>query len=66
MAVNEVIYNGETLISLKNDTVTADDLAKGVTAHNAAGKVITGLATKIIIKNLGDVRSRTNKPTYDL
>lgn len=66
MAVNEVIYGGETLISLTSDTVTADDLAKGVTAHNAAGEAITGLATKIIIKNLGDVRTRTNKPTYDL
>ena len=66
MAVNEVIYGGETLISLKGDTVTAGDLAKGVTAHNAAGEVITGLATKITIKNLGDVRSRTNKPTYNL
>lgn len=66
MAVNEVIYGGETLISLKSDTVTADDLAKGVTAHDAAGETITGLATKITIKNLGDVRTRTNKPTYDL
>lgn len=66
MAVNEVIYGGETLISLKGDTVTADDLAKGVTAHNAAGEVVTGLATKITIKNLGDVRTRTNKPTYNL
>ena len=66
MTVNEVIYNGETLISLKSDTVTADDLAMGVTAHNAAGEVVTGLATKITIKNLGDVRVRTNKPTYNL
>ena len=66
MAVNEVIYGGETLISLTSDTVTADDLANGVTAHNAAGEVIIGLATKITIKNLGDVRTRTNKPTYDL
>lgn len=66
MAVNEVIYGGETLISLTSDTVTADALAKGVTAHNAAGEVIIGLATKITIKNLGDVRTRTNKPIYDL
>jgi hypothetical protein len=66
MAVNEVIYGGETLISLKGDTVTASDMARGATAHNAAGEVITGLATKIEIKNLSDVRERTNKPTYDL
>ena len=42
MAVNEVIYNGQTLISLKNDTVTPETLIKGTTAHNAAGVLITG------------------------
>lgn len=66
MAVNEVIYNGETLISLTSDTVTADTLASGYTAHNSAGEVITGLATQITIKNIGEARERTNKPTYDL
>ena len=66
MAVNEVIYNGETLIDLKGDTVTASNMARGVTAHNAAGEVITGLATKIEIKNLSEVRTRTNKPNYNL
>lgn len=43
MAVNEVIYNGKTLINLKNDTVTPETLAEGVTAHDASGKVITGI-----------------------
>ena len=46
MAVNKVVMNtsnGEqTLIDLTNDTVTPDKLAKGVTAHNAAGDVIEG------------------------
>lgn len=42
MAVNEVIYNGQTLINLKNDTVTPETLAKGTTAHDASGKEITG------------------------
>ena len=42
MAVNEVIYNGETLINLKNDTVTPETLAKGVTAHDKSGKSIVG------------------------
>ena len=42
MAVNEVIYNGETLINLTNDTVTPKTLAKGATAHNASGDEIAG------------------------
>ena len=42
MAVNEVIYGDETLISLKEDTVTPGDLIKGVTAHAADGSIIVG------------------------
>lgn len=42
MAVNEVIYNGETLISLTEDTVTEDNLLEGVTAHDASGNQIVG------------------------
>lgn len=39
---NKVIYDGQTLIDLTGDTVTADSLRVGVTAHNAAGEVIVG------------------------
>jgi hypothetical protein len=42
MAVNKVIYDGRTLIDLTEDTVTADTLSEGVTAHNASGELITG------------------------
>lgn len=42
MNVSKVIYGGETLIDLTNDTVTEDTLAEGVTAHNASGDKITG------------------------
>lgn len=42
MAVNKVIYNNETLIDLTTDTVTADKLLKGYTAHNKKGEKITG------------------------
>lgn len=45
MARNKVIYNGETLIDLTADTVTAADLASGVTAHDKSGAVITGTNT---------------------
>ena len=42
MAVNKVIIGTETKLDLTGDTVTADTLAEGKTAHNAAGEVITG------------------------
>lgn len=42
MAVNKVEANGETLIDLTNDTVTADTLVEGRTAHLASGEQVTG------------------------
>lgn len=42
MAISKVIYGGQTLINLTNDTVTADKLKKGYTAHGADGEVING------------------------
>ena len=42
MAVNKVVYGTTVLVDLTKDTVTADKLAKGETAHNAAGELITG------------------------
>lgn len=42
MAVNKVTYGGETLIDLTGDTVTADKLAQGITAHDASGAEIVG------------------------
>lgn len=42
MAVNKVIFGGETVIDLTNDTVTPETLAKGVTAHDKSGAAITG------------------------
>lgn len=49
MAVNKIIYNGETLVDLTSDTVTADDLAAGVTATGADGKPLVGLLPKVTI-----------------
>ena len=45
MAYNKIIYNGSTLIDLTGDTVTAADLASGVTAHDKSGAQITGTST---------------------
>lgn len=45
MAINKVIYGGNTLIDLTGDSITPDKLAKGVTAHDASGATITGTNT---------------------
>lgn len=42
MAVNKVVYGEEVLIDLTADTVTADKLLQGITAHDAAGNIIVG------------------------
>ena len=42
MAVNHVIINGETVVDLRNDTVSAVKLLKGATAHDKTGAAITG------------------------
>ena len=42
---NKVIYGGTTLIDLTADTITAADLAEGVTAHDKSGAPITGTNT---------------------
>lgn len=45
MAINKIIYGGNTLIDLTGDTVTPEQLAKGVTAHDKSGAPITGTNT---------------------
>lgn len=45
MAISKVVYGSTVLIDLTNDTITAEDLAEGVTAHGANGEVITGTNT---------------------
>lgn len=42
MANSKIIYYGQVLMDLTNDTVTAEKLLKGYTAHGADGEVITG------------------------
>lgn len=46
MAINKVVLNKkdgeEVLIDLTDDSVTPETLAKGVTAHDAAGNQIVG------------------------
>lgn len=43
MGISKVNFGGDTLIDLTNDSVTADMLAKGATAHDAAGERVVGM-----------------------
>lgn len=45
MAVNKVVYGTTVLVDLTEDTVTADTLMQGYTAHDKSGALITGTAT---------------------
>ena len=42
---SKVIFNGDVLIDLTADTITASDLASGKTAHDKSGAPITGTNT---------------------
>ena len=42
MAINKVIYGEQVLIDLTGDTVTADKLLKGYTAHGKDGEPVVG------------------------
>lgn len=64
----EVInFGGDTLIDLTNDSVTADMLAKGATAHDAAGEQIVGTldvkGTFYVTVTQGDGNSATADKT---
>lgn len=69
MAVNKVVYNAQILIDLTSDTVSADTLLKGYTAHDKSGNLITGTyeggsgsATNgyIILNNENELPNSTN------
>lgn len=42
MAISKIVYGNETLIDLTGDSVTADKILSGITAHDKAGEKITG------------------------
>lgn len=48
MAVNKVVYAGQTLVDLTADTVTADVLKEGYTAHDKAGNPVTGTYAPVL------------------
>lgn len=50
MGRSKIVYAGDTLLDLTEDTVTPQTLLKGATAHNAAGELITGVYEPMNIK----------------
>ena len=42
MGISKVEYDNEILMDVSNDTITAENLAEGLTAHNSNGDQITG------------------------
>lgn len=61
MAVNKVSINGATVFDLTADTVTPETLSIGVTAHNAAGELITGTHIEPVTYYTGE-----DEPSSDL
>lgn len=53
MAISRVDYGGQTLVDLTRDTVTAERLQSGYTAHGANGEIITG--TGLIYTESADI-----------
>ena len=46
---NKIVYGNQTLIDLTQDTITADKLLVGYTAHDASGASITGTCNGVFI-----------------
>lgn len=67
MAINKVIYGGDTLIDLTSDTVTPQTLATGATAHDRSGAVINGSYTGIPAGgSTGQVLAKDSDDDYEV
>lgn len=60
MAVSKIQFDGQTLIDLTSDTVTADKLVSGCTAHKADGTVIFGALNVFMTTMTLGTHSSTN------
>ena len=63
MGVSKVIYGNNTLIDLTGDTVTAEKLMSGETAHGADGNPIVGTATGANLQASKTVAAGTSNVT---
>lgn len=65
MGVSKVEFGNEVLLDLTADTVSASTLVAGVTAHNAAGELISGeLALPLVTANGGTGRNELTAGSY--
>ena len=69
MGINKVVFGERTLIDLTTDTITADELRIGYTAHTADGATITGTlntaALEPTVLNCGWVGTGNGLWTYE-
>ena len=63
MAVNKIVFGSNVLIDLTADTVTADKLSEGITAHDKSGNKITGTMTS---SGSSQVKEPYIEETYDV
>ena len=65
MGVSKVEFGNEVLLDLTADTVSASTLVAGVTAHNAAGELISGeLQLPLVATNGGTGRNELTAGSY--
>lgn len=65
MGVSKVEFGDEVLVDLTADTVSASTLVAGVTAHNAAGELISGeLQLPLVAANGGTGRNELTAGSY--
>lgn len=60
--VNKVVYGNQTLIDLTSDTITANVMVTGFTAHDKSGAVITG---NIPLKSSVDLITQFSEYEYN-
>lgn len=67
MAVNQVRFNGDDLINLRQDSVDEEKLTKGDTAHKKSGVGIEGKADYYAVKDEeADISGEDYIPFYDV
>lgn len=67
MAVNQVRFNGDDLINLRQDSVDEEKLTKGDTAHKKSGVGIEGKADYYAVKDeVADISDEDYIPFYDV
>lgn len=66
MARNKIIVGGEVYLDLTADTITAADLASGVTAHDKSGATITDSSYKLACNTSSHNTSSVQTLDYEL